>query len=120
MELLTPQVCMLPPLSLHTVHVLYYHTSTCRAGAVHTQLRQSYFKFKQLLSKEKLALHLPTLRYKYKCMHDGNVIKESSLTLSSMQGETYTLAKAQHAYKSLVKIHEKSGKYMCALSLGSL
>ena len=26
------------------------------------------------------------------------------------QGESYTLAKAQHAYKSLVKIHEKSGK----------
>ena len=28
-----------------------------------------------------------------------------------IQGETYTLAKAQHAYKSLVKIHEKSGKH---------
>jgi ubiquitin-conjugating enzyme E2 Q len=28
---------------------------------------------------------------------------------SSGQGESYTLSKAQHAYKSLVKIHEKSG-----------
>lgn len=27
-----------------------------------------------------------------------------------LQGETYTLAKAQHTYKSLVKIHEKSGE----------
>jgi len=27
-----------------------------------------------------------------------------------VQGESYTLAKAQHAYKSLVKIHEKSGE----------
>ena len=29
---------------------------------------------------------------------------------SSAQGESYTLSKAQHAYKSLVKIHEKSGE----------
>jgi len=32
------------------------------------------------------------------------------------QGESYTLAKAQHAYKSLVKIHEKSGKYLFEVS----
>ena len=31
-------------------------------------------------------------------------------SLSHSQGETYSLAKAQNAYKSLVKIHEKSGK----------
>ena len=34
-----------------------------------------------------------------------------------VQGETYTLAKAQHAYKSLVKIHEKSGKYVYTVCL---
>ena len=31
------------------------------------------------------------------------------LPSSLLKGEAYTLSKAQHAYKSLVKIHEKSG-----------
>ena len=44
---------------------------------------------------------------------------------SVSQGEAYTLAKAQHAYKSLVKIHEKSGKLAierlyCTMSTSNL
>lgn len=38
------------------------------------------------------------------------------LPVTYMQGESYTLSKAQHAYKSLVKIHEKSGKWTLMLS----
>ena len=42
-------------------------------------------------------------------------------TFFTIQGESYTLSKAQHAYKSLVKIHEKSGKPLyCLLALSSI
>lgn len=34
---------------------------------------------------------------------------KARIMFSHVKGESYTLAKAQHAYKSLVKIHEKSG-----------
>lgn len=34
---------------------------------------------------------------------------KARIVFSQTKGEPYTLAKAQHAYKSLVKIHEKSG-----------
>ena len=34
---------------------------------------------------------------------------KARVVFSQSKGESYSLAKAQHAYKSLVKIHEKSG-----------
>ncbi|KAL5482093.1 hypothetical protein EMCRGX_G022376 [Ephydatia muelleri] len=34
---------------------------------------------------------------------------KARIVVTQSKGETYTLAKAQHTYKSLVKIHEKSG-----------
>ena len=40
----------------------------------------------------------------------------SSSSSPAPQGESYTLSKAQHAYKSLVKIHEKSGE--CVRGVG--
>lgn len=43
-------------------------------------------------------------------LFSSSLTREEFLLLLFLQGETYTLAKAQHAYKSLVKIHEKSGK----------
>ena len=43
-----------------------------------------------------------------------------SFGLWCFQGESYTLAKAQHAYKSLVKIHEKSGEWILQLPPDSL
>lgn len=35
---------------------------------------------------------------------------KARIIFSQSKGESYSLAKAQHAYKSLVKIHEKSGE----------
>lgn len=38
---------------------------------------------------------------------------KARVVFSQSKGESYSLAKAQHAYKSLVKIHEKSGTLLC-------
>ena len=42
---------------------------------------------------------------------------KARVVFSQSRGESYSLAKAQHAYKSLVKIHEKSGMYCIVSSL---